>query len=191
MKTLLTIFVLFFSSLVFAEDISEFQIEGISIGESALDYYSEKEIINNKMTNYPQGKFYVSFFSDSNFKNYEVIEIYFRKNDKNFKIYAIKGGIYFSNNNIEKCIDQKKDIVEDIENIFNITFFTGSQKHEFDTTGKSINYQSYYVFDDRSNIRVECYDWSTNIENEYGWGDNLSVALISSDVQEWIDNGYD
>ena len=31
----------------------------------------------------------------------------------------------------------------------------------------------------------------TNIENEYGWGDNLSVALISSDVQEWIDNGYD
>ena len=44
MKTLLTFFILFFSSSVFAEDISDFQIEGISIGDSLLDYFSEEEI---------------------------------------------------------------------------------------------------------------------------------------------------
>ena len=44
MKTLLTFFVLLFSSSVFAEDISDFEIEGISIGDSLLDYFSEKEI---------------------------------------------------------------------------------------------------------------------------------------------------
>ena len=44
MKILLTLFVLFFSSSVFAEDISDFQIEGISVGESLLDYMSEEEI---------------------------------------------------------------------------------------------------------------------------------------------------
>ena len=44
MKILLTLFVLFFSSLVFADDISDFQIEGISIGDSLLDYMSEEKI---------------------------------------------------------------------------------------------------------------------------------------------------
>ena len=47
MKTLLTIFVLLFSSSVVAEDISDYQIEGISIGDSLLDYFSEDEIIKN------------------------------------------------------------------------------------------------------------------------------------------------
>ena len=46
MKILLTFFVLLFSSSVFAEDISDFQIEGMSIGDSLLKHYSEKQINN-------------------------------------------------------------------------------------------------------------------------------------------------
>ena len=44
MKILLTLFVLFFSSLLFAEDISDFQIEGMSIGDSLLDHFNEREL---------------------------------------------------------------------------------------------------------------------------------------------------
>ena len=44
MKILLTLFVFFFSSLVFAEDISDFEIEGISIGDSLLKKFSRDEI---------------------------------------------------------------------------------------------------------------------------------------------------
>ena len=46
MKKLLGILVLglLFSSSVFAEDISDFQIEGISIGDSALEYFTEKRL---------------------------------------------------------------------------------------------------------------------------------------------------
>ena len=51
MKTLLTLFVLLFSSLVFADDIRDFQIEGMSIGDSLLDYFTEQKIKNN-MKNY-------------------------------------------------------------------------------------------------------------------------------------------
>ena len=39
MKTLLTLFVLLFSSSMFADDISDFEIEGIRIGDSALKYF--------------------------------------------------------------------------------------------------------------------------------------------------------
>ena len=44
MKTLLTLFVLLFSSSVFTDDISDFEIEGISIGDSLLDYMTEEKI---------------------------------------------------------------------------------------------------------------------------------------------------
>ena len=46
MKRFILIIVLIFSfqSFARADDISEFQIEGISIGDSLLDYYSEEEI---------------------------------------------------------------------------------------------------------------------------------------------------
>ena len=50
MKILFTLFVLFFSSSVFAEDISEFEIEGMSIGDSLLDFFSEEEINHERKT---------------------------------------------------------------------------------------------------------------------------------------------
>ena len=50
MKILLTLFFLFFSSSVVADDISEFQIEGISIGDSLLDYMSENDYLIEKQS---------------------------------------------------------------------------------------------------------------------------------------------
>ena len=47
MKIFLTFFVLFFSSSIVAEDIADFQIEGISIGDSLLDYFTIEEIESN------------------------------------------------------------------------------------------------------------------------------------------------
>ena len=46
-KLLILLFSLFFlsSPSVFADDISDFQIEGISIGDSLLNYMTEDEIL--------------------------------------------------------------------------------------------------------------------------------------------------
>ena len=46
MRIFLTVLILVFSlqSLTKANDIGDFEIEGITVGESLLDYYSEKEI---------------------------------------------------------------------------------------------------------------------------------------------------
>ena len=41
---LILILILNFQALTKADDISEFEIEGISIGESVLKYYSKKKI---------------------------------------------------------------------------------------------------------------------------------------------------
>ena len=54
MKKLLVILVLglFLITPSFADDISDFEIEGMSIGDSMLDYFSKSEINNNLATYY-------------------------------------------------------------------------------------------------------------------------------------------
>ena len=48
MRVFIIVLVLIFSfqSWTKADDISDFQIEGMSVGDSLLDYYSEKQINN-------------------------------------------------------------------------------------------------------------------------------------------------
>ena len=67
MKILLTLFVLLFSSSVVAEDISDFQIEGMSVGDSLLDYFSEQQIINNnKNYTFTNNMYIMMLSSDKN-----------------------------------------------------------------------------------------------------------------------------
>ena len=68
MKKLSTyLFLIFFSFSApsFADDISEYQIEGISIGDSLLDYMSEEEIKENVGFVYEDKKFTISEYNKS------------------------------------------------------------------------------------------------------------------------------
>ena len=62
-----------------ADDISDFQIEGMSIGDSALDYFTKKEIRTEKKyrIKYPGSKkFYAITFGEfPKFKVYDSIQI--------------------------------------------------------------------------------------------------------------------
>ena len=62
MRIFLSIFILILifslQSWSWADDIRDFEIEGMSIGDSALDYYSEEEILNNKVNWYKKDDFY-------------------------------------------------------------------------------------------------------------------------------------
>ena len=54
MKFFLSILILIFclQSWTKADDISDFQIEGMSIGDSALDYFSKEEISKSNIYNF-------------------------------------------------------------------------------------------------------------------------------------------
>mgnify|MGYP000034597114 CR=1 FL=1 len=102
MKIFITLFVLFFSSSLSAEDISDFQIEGInifefkgmSIGDSLLDYFSEEEINQNKSF-YPDSKrFFRLTRKIANMELYDTTQFHVKSNDKNYTIYSISGLIF-------------------------------------------------------------------------------------------------
>ena len=52
---LIVIFLLFFNTITKADDISDFEIEGMSIGDSLLDYLSKKEI--DKLESHHKGEY--------------------------------------------------------------------------------------------------------------------------------------
>ena len=75
MKNILIILVLLFSSSVLAKDISDFQIEGMSIGDSLLDFISSEKI-NEKINSYSDKgfiynskKYYALTFNSNDFNS--------------------------------------------------------------------------------------------------------------------------
>ena len=186
MKKLLTIIIL---SLCFitsskADDISDFQIDGISIGDSALDYFSESRIKKNMRTDWPKStKFSRSFgLKLSNMTTYDDIMIMFKTNDKKYKISAISGGIFFKN--FKDCYPRKNQIKSEIMKQFSDLKHNSEKKtHSLD---KKSSVDVTYIWFKEGFIEIACYDWSNKIEKERGYKDHLKVSLNSGEFKKWL-----
>ena len=79
MRIFLTVLILILNlqSWTKAEDIKDLEIEGMSIGDSALDFFSKIEINNGKKDyGYKDETFYeVEIYNHDSFKQYENIQI--------------------------------------------------------------------------------------------------------------------
>ena len=62
MKIFIGILIIIFNlqSLTVADDISDFEIEGMSVGDSALDYFSEDFLLSSKNYSWNNKKFALS-----------------------------------------------------------------------------------------------------------------------------------
>ena len=98
MKKLSTyLFLLLFSFQVpsWADDISDFEIEGMSIGDSLLDYYSEEKIENEFEINIykkpEKNKYARIYIENATFENFEYISIDVKYNDSKYIIHGVTG----------------------------------------------------------------------------------------------------
>ena len=172
-----------------ANDIRDFQIEGMSIGDSLLDYFSEEKIKKSKRKNAYRWKKDRKFTSieiqfHPSFKIYDAIQATYKTNDKKFQIYMLSGFLDFPNN-IKDCYKKKNEIVKELSEIFkNISkkVDRGTGKHTSDDSGKSITTAVEFHFNSSDHARISCTDWS----KEMGWIDNLRVGLATSAFLDWI-----
>ena len=194
MKRLLLILILTFSfqSWAMADDIRDFEIEGMSIGDSLLDYMSSKMIKENLITNYWKGtrKYYVVGIFESN--QYDQIEIYLKTDDKN---YEIKGIVAFLMLSPTKCKNKKKIILKDIQGMFKnlkeVSYY--DVPHSFDKSGKSKRDQTAFLFkndNEKDHVRIECTYWSKKMKKENNFKDTLSVSASTTELLQWISSGY-
>ena len=166
MRIFFTVLILFFSlqSLTKSDDISEFEIEGLSIGDSLLDHFNINEIKNSKQVNqYPNDTYILYALSNiMNLKKYDLITVSTKKNDKKYTITSISGGLRFSN--LDECLNLKKDFNEDISLIFSeISKEEVKYKAQRDKTGKSMIYGTQYYFPSGDFLIANCMNWSKDM----------------------------
>ena len=202
-KLLILLFSLFLLSplSVFADDISDFQIEGISIGDSLLDYMTEDEIlkeIENNRDRYPYLKEsyeYVQINLYQNFPTYDSL-IFFIKNsssnqyvtDKNEKytIRYIAGNIDFIND-FEGCVKERDEISESLSSMFSNTLKTkGIGEHPSDPSGDSIMDAVYYTFDSGAEIDVFCDNFEETFRTKMNWNEGLTISVSSPETTSWL-----
>ena len=187
MRIFLSIFILIFvlQSLTKADDITEFEIEGMSIGDSLLNHMNLNEInsaiLNSKYKNnsFIRAEFY------NNLKIYDAIQLHFRNDDSTYTIHMLAGAKYFIDD-IKNCLKEKKNIENDFSNIFKNSKFEdwGVSPHPSDESEKSLVYTSIFNLKENGNIAIQCYDWT----NKMRYNDHLKVKLMTNEYTYWIQN---
>ena len=188
---IILIFIIFLNlqSWTKADDISDFEIEGISIGDSLLNYFNVNDIKN--FQNYDDLPSDMSFRIIEIFSNememnlYDSVQIYYKPNDKTFKIHGVNGGLFCDTK--KKCINQYDQIKKDISKLFGDSLksdnFNG--KHMDDDTGKSVfEYVVYYHAN--GEIAVGYTDWAKHMN----YNDNVSIDITTQEVSNWVKNNY-
>jgi adenylate cyclase len=195
LSTYLFLILFSFSAPSFADDISDFQIEGMSIGDSALDYFTKEEIDNNKYYLF-KNKNWVGFSKiDSSYETYEAIQFFFKENDKKYTIYRLEGKTLYESSDeyINECRPKKKEVIKQIETILQNAARKQDNrkfKHASDKSGLSTVEQVLFVFKDGSVISVECKNWSEKITKEKGFYDNFQVSISFDEFLDFLDIAY-
>ena len=105
----LIILVLSFQTLSLADNIRHFQIEGMKIGDSALDYFSESQLEDNEQGwhNYSYNQYSTSYVPGKGIYNWFLIS--YKNDDNNFIIEALAGGLEKKNYDEKEC-NNKMDV---------------------------------------------------------------------------------
>ena len=169
-----------------ADNIKDFQIEGISLGDSLLEHYSEKYIKSKtKDYGYSNKDFIPVNGIEKSVKTYDIIGVYYKADSPKKVIYALDGVIWFKDN-ISKCEKEKQKTIDEIA-----VMFPNAEKknvgiiiHKEDKSGKSTKNEFRFIFDDDSYVRVTCYDWSKKMK----FTDYLKISLGSAEYRDWLTN---
>jgi hypothetical protein len=190
MKKLLVILVL---SLLLtlsakADDIRDFQIEGMSIGDSLLDYLKISEIKKKKS---PNKKLKIVRASISNnLKTYDFIQFWWFEDDKDFKIVGIAGELKIDNG-LKACKKKQKEIASEIKNtLTEFTINEGENNYHDDKSGKSKVYHYALNFKNKDNINIQCYIFSKNYKKTKNMIDNLKVMIVTKEMDDHFNAAY-
>ena len=182
-------------SLSKADNIKDFEIEGMTIGSSLLDYFSLKKINSSIVDWYDdlEKNRYVSFAFDSpKFETYDFVDIWTKYNDNQYLIDTIAGVIYFGENkpikDIKNCYLEQNKIAEEILQIFDKANKIGptTLEHSADPSGKSTYTDIYLQLNNDYEVVIACYDWSEELLKKENKEDHIYISIRSLELEKWL-----
>ena len=179
LSTYLFLFLFSFLASSFAADISDFEIDGISVGDSLLDYMSEQEIKENVVFVYEDKKFTVSLYNKSS-EIYDSVGITYKSKDKTYKIHGVQGLIDFPDN-IGSCYKKQDEIEKDISSLFSETKKKNwgiliNPDQQKGSTYKPITFD----LNKGGNILIACHHYSDTPQI-----DHLKISIKSKEYKEY------
>jgi len=179
--------ILIFQSLTKADDIRDFQIEGMSLYDDALEYFSKKQIIKNEENFYKNKKYTTATLTSSNFKKYQDVQISYNTKSKNYKLLDISGIVDMDYN---RCLKEIKSIAQDFNKMFLNTKYEKLYEftHNSDKSGESKVSDMYWEFNDGDKILLACYNWNTKYGKKNGYVDELRVTISSKEFDNFLTN---
>ena len=190
LSTYLFLILFSFSAPSFADDLSEYEIEGISLGDSLLDHLSKEEIITQIEHNKPTYNYLTDEFGEvylpGKYKDYDNLSVFVKPKDKNYLIYYIGGTVYYDDN-IKQCYAKQKEIIKEFSSQFK---FIRKEENTFifpwDPTGKSTNHYVSLFLDSGDEISVSCMEYEKSLKIENNWADALTVEIAKKEQSEWM-----
>ena len=176
-----------FQSLTKADNISDFQIEGMSIGDSALDYFTKKELNEYVADYYSSDKFSTSAFFD-NLVKYEYLQLSFKKNDSNYLIQDLSGTQSIK---YLECVDELNKIESEIESLYQNSknprnVGKKTYPHPADKSGESKVTDIAWYFKNGDVIVAQCYDWNSKYGKKFKSVDELKIAVSKKEFDTWV-----
>ena len=180
MRTVLIIIILIlsFQSWTKADDIRDFEIEGMSIGDSLLKFFSKKTIDNNKVF-YKSNKFYQVSIDKQNFEIYDGVNFQLKNKDKNYIIYSLSG---VKKKDINKCLRDQKKVLSEIKTLFNNPQIIDEGKREHAAYENSFTYD-IYVMVNADMISVSCYDM-----DDVNFSDVMLINVDTAEFNDFLNN---
>ena len=197
MRIFLSVLILIFNfqSLTKADDIKDFEIEGISIGDSLLDHFSKEEILkqteeNKYMYNYLTDEF-GQIYKYNGLSKYYFVSFYVRPKDKNFIIHGISGTMPHVEK-ISECHDQMNEIANEFSTLFkDAKRKETSYNHRIDKTGKSKVKEIFFILKSNNEARIVCMDFEESLRLKNNWIDGLDITLQTKELTNWFNNPID
>ena len=189
MKKLLATIVLSLSFIasVHAEDIRDYQIEGVSVGDILFDHLSilgeTKDLIKSrKLFYFPGDKKFagISFARNVKLDSYEAIQ--FSINPATYQIVSVGGKIRKPfKNNIQKCYKKMEEIYSELKSTFsNSTEMRGIEKKH--TINQKAKIKTHYLKIKGGRISIRCTDWPEDSKIK----DGLVLQIDSEEYSHWI-----
>ena len=165
-----------------ANDFRNFKIEGMGIGDSALNFFDEKQLEDGEQGwhNYSYKEYSTSLIQGKGV--YDWFLVSYRNDDDNFKIEALVGGLEKTNYGNKECNSKLNSVALSISESFK-NIRQDRKKYELSAdasrtypfTGKSTVTSLSFNFTNEGEIILSCY----NMDKEANKNSNFMMSTLN------------
>jgi len=161
--------VLLTSTNAYTDNIKDFKIENISIGDSALDYFTESQLDNSELDwfNYSYKEYSTSLLPGRGI--YDWFKITYKNEDYNYIIEGLAGIVVKKNYEEDKCNKQLdstalnlskffKNTKSEEKKTYRVVYDPSKIFQETNLSGKSKLTSIFFDFKQEGKIILSCYD---------------------------------